>query len=438
MWRRACETIQHTDCEEIKRAPMPDNADRICNIANRCVCTRTEFGMKISTAHQNFLDAVARQYPRGKCRQHLRNANAVALFIEESDPPTPWTFTFFHLSDVNESIAGEGWVINCVEFEVISTDIDVKEMVLAARASPENENDDMIRIRAMLPLRNYVYTSWDVAERFATIPKIVLQWCEIVDLGEVVAELLPSTFNIKLMNTNAPVSLQETTTSGNTGGQALIKAAPIEDGGAQEPRFDDEPREAREAYAEESSSDSSSDTSNSSTTSKSSSSSSGSSSSSRPRAKARVGPAAKPKAAPAPAAVAGAGYQRPWGRLNNPTVTVVLDGLGILDYEDGKICVLCTQHDPVGGQQCMRFRTIKRGGAKNLVAGAFTEWLRVGRNFPNRNQRKDHMDIALKNLAFDRRDDARRYLMSQPNGPELIAEESGVPADESREPPSCY
>ena len=66
-------------------------------------------------------------------------------------------------------------MINCVEFEVISTDSDVKEMVLAARASPEHENDDIIRIRAMLPLRNYVYTSWDVAERFASIPKILLQ-----------------------------------------------------------------------------------------------------------------------------------------------------------------------------------------------------------------------------------------------------------------------
>ena len=75
---------------------------------------------------------------------------------------------------------------------------------------------------------------------------------------------------------------------------------------------------------------------------------------------------------------------------------------------------------------------------KGFCGRAFTEWLRVGREYPNRNQRKDHMDIALKNLAFDRRDDARRYLMSQPNGPELIAEESGVPADESREPPSCY
>ena len=60
MWRRACQTIQHTECEEIKRAPMPDNADRICNIANRCVCTRTEFGKKISMAHESFLDAVAR------------------------------------------------------------------------------------------------------------------------------------------------------------------------------------------------------------------------------------------------------------------------------------------------------------------------------------------------------------------------------------------
>ena len=197
----------------------------------------------------------------------------------------------------------------------------------------------MIRIQAMLPLRNHVYTSWDVAERFASVSTIVLQWCEVVDLGGVVVELLPGTFNVKLMNTNAPVSLQGATTSGNSGGPALIEAAPIEDGGAQEPRFDDEPREAREAYDEESSSDSSSEKSNKSTTSTKSSSSSGSSSSSRPRAKARVGPAAKPKAAPAPAAVAGAGSQRPWGRLTNPTVTVVLDGLGIIDYEEAKMCV---------------------------------------------------------------------------------------------------
>ena len=86
----------------------------------------------------------------------------------------------------------------------------------------------------------------------------------------------------------------------------------------------------------------------------------------------------------------------------------------------------------------MRFRTLKRGSAKNLVAGAFTEWLRVGQEYPNRNQRKDHMDIVLKNLAFDRRDDARTYLMSQPNGPDVIEKESGVPAGESREPRSCY
>ena len=114
----------------------------------------------------------------------------MALFIEESDPPTPWSFTFLHLSDVSESIAGEGWVINCVELEVISVDSDVKEMVLAARASPENETDDVIRIRAMLPLRDHVYTSWDVAERVASISTIVLQWCEVVDLGGVVVELL--------------------------------------------------------------------------------------------------------------------------------------------------------------------------------------------------------------------------------------------------------
>ena len=69
---------------------------------------------------------------------------------------------------------------------------------------------------------------------------------------------------------------------------------------------------------------------------------------------------------------------------------------------------------------------------------AFTEWLRLGQEYPNRNQRKDHMDIVLKNLAFDRRDDARTYLMSQPNGPDLIEAESGVPAGESREPRSCY
>ena len=87
-------------------------------------------------------------------------------------------------------------------------------------------------------------------------------------MGGVVVDLLPRTFSNKLMNTNAPVSLQGATTSGNSGGPALIEAAPIEDGGAQEPRFDDEPREAREAYDEESSSDSSSEKSNKSTTSK--------------------------------------------------------------------------------------------------------------------------------------------------------------------------
>ena len=86
----------------------------------------------------------------------------------------------------------------------------------------------------------------------------------------------------------------------------------------------------------------------------------------------------------------------------------------------------------------MRFRTLKRGSAKNLVAGACTEWFRVGQAYPIRNQREDHMDIVLKDLAFDRREDARTYLLSQPNGPELISEESGVPAGESREPRSCY
>ena len=130
MWRRLTETIQHTECEEIKRAPMPDNASRICHIANRCVCTLTEFGTKISVVHQSFLDAVARQFPRGKHRQSLKSGNAVALFIEEIDPPTPWTFTFIHLSDVNESIAGEGWVINCVEFEAISNNSEVKKLSL--------------------------------------------------------------------------------------------------------------------------------------------------------------------------------------------------------------------------------------------------------------------------------------------------------------------
>ena len=68
-------------------------------------------------------------------------------------------------------------MVNCVEFEVISTDIDVKEMVLAARASPENENDDMIRIRAMLPLRNHVYTSWDVTSWDVVLHRFQRLYC---------------------------------------------------------------------------------------------------------------------------------------------------------------------------------------------------------------------------------------------------------------------
>ena len=351
---------------------MPDNASRICHIANRCVCTRTEFGTKISMVHESFLDAVARQFPRGKHRQSLKSGNAVALFIEEIDPPTPWTFTFIHLSDVNESIAGEGWVINCVEFEAISNNSEVKKMVLAARsvdeqACPETDSDSVnaIDIQAMLPLRNHVYTSWDLAERLASRSAMVLQWCEVLDMGGIVGEFLPRTFSISLMKANAPVPVQESTSSGNTGGPALIEAAPIEDGGAQEPRFDDEAREALEAGPPDSessrrgSSDSSDESSSGST-----SSSSGNSNLNRPIAKARAGPAAEPKAVPAPAPVAGAGVQRPWGRLTNPTVSVVFDGWGILDYQDGQMCVLCTQHDSVNGQPCMRFRTLQRGTKK--------------------------------------------------------------------------
>ena len=158
----------------------------------------------------------------------------------------------------------------------------------------------------------------------------------------------------------------------------------------------------------------------------------------RPRAKARVGPAAEPKAVPAPAPVAGAAVQRPWGRLRNPTVSVVFDDWGILDYQDGQMCVLCTQHDPVNGDPCMRVRRIKRGKRKNRVSGGFTEWLRRGLAFPERTQRAQHMAIELKDLPWHPRDDARTLLMSKPNGREFVRMEGDVPAGESREPPGIY
>ena len=72
------------------------------------------------------------------------------------------------------------------------------------------------------------------------------------------------------------------------------------------------------------------------------------------------------------------------------------------------------------------------------MAGGFTEWLRVGQDFPDRSARAEHMAIELRHLAFDRRDDARTLLLSKPNGPEFVRMEGDVPPGESAEPPSIY
>jgi len=85
----------------------------------------------------------------------------------------------------------------------------------------------------------------------------------------------------------------------------------------------------------------------------------------------------------------------------------------------------------------MRFRTLKRGKRINRVFGGFTERLRRGLDLPDRTQREEHMAIELKNLQFDRRDDARTFLLSQPNGPEFVRMEGDVPACWS-EPPTIY
>ena len=84
-------------------------------------------------------------------------------------------------------------MINLVEFEAASLESEtlVKEMVTAARAPagepvPElrAEDETLISIMVMLPLPNHVYTSWDLAQRVALSSPMVLQWCEVVDDGE--------------------------------------------------------------------------------------------------------------------------------------------------------------------------------------------------------------------------------------------------------------
>ena len=86
----------------------------------------------------------------------------------------------------------------------------------------------------------------------------------------------------------------------------------------------------------------------------------------------------------------------------------------------------------------MRFRTLKRGSKTKRVSGGCTEWLCIGQDFPDSTQREEHMAIDLKNLQFDRRDDARTFLLSQPNGPEFVRMEGDVPPGESAEPPIIY
>jgi len=354
------------------------------------------------------------------------------LFVEEREPATPWAF--MHLSDVKEAMAGEGWVINLVEFEAASLESEtlVKEMVTAARAPagepvPElrAEDETLISIKAMLPLRNHVYTSWDLAQRIALSSPMVLQWCEVVDDGKLLGELCPHTFKIRFAN--APVFALW----GSINWRALEEPAPIEAApGAPAPPqpahppppiYDDE---APIVEDDESSSKSGSGDSNSDD------SSSGSNGSSSPPAVAppagqQEAPAAGAAAKAAPAPASGAGVQRPWGPLRNPTVTVNLGAdLGFLDFEDGKMCAVCTQHDAnYLGKPCMRVRQVQRGNKRMRPAGPLTEWVRAGQQFPDRGARAEHMNKELRDLELDRCADARTFLETLPNGTDFTAKE---------------
>ena len=431
LWRRINTTIQHFACPEIKFAPMPPESTRTCHIANRCLCT--DFGKKISKVHASLLDAVAHQFPRGpRGRAPVRSGNAVALFVEEREPATPWAF--MHLSDVKEAMAGEGWVINLVEFEAASLESEtlVKEMVTAARAPagepvPElrAEDETLISIKAMLPLRNHVYTSWDLAQRIALSSPMVLQWCEVVDDGKLLGELCPHTFKIRFAN--APVFALW----GSINWRAPEEPAPIEaEPGDPAPRqplhppqpiYDDEDTivDDDDSSSKSGSGDSSGD--DSSRSGSNGSSSGGSAPPVHPPAAAAAGAAAKAAPAPAP----GAGVQRPWGELKNPTVTVNLGAdLGFLDYEDGKMCAVCTQHDAnYLGKPCMRVRQVQRGNKRMRPAGPLTEWVRAGQQFPDRGARAEHMNKELRDLELDRCADARNFLETRPNGTDFTAKE---------------
>ena len=205
----------------------------------------------------------------------------MALFVEDREPATPWAF--IHLSDVKEAIAGEGWVINCIEFAAASAEDEtlVKEMVSAARPlagpGPElrGEEEAVISINAMFPLRNRAYTSWDLAERIASSSPKVLQWCEVVDIDKPLEDLVPRRLSIRFVN--APVYALWGSTSWSPPKPPIGDApeqGPGMDGGVpappQQPKYDDE----NSSTAEESDSSSSSSSSSSDDSSSSSSSSS--------------------------------------------------------------------------------------------------------------------------------------------------------------------
>ena len=197
-------------------------------------------------------------------------------------------------------------MINCIEFAAASAEDEtlVKEMVSAARpsAGPEpelrGEEEAVISIKAMFPLRNLAYAPWDLVERIASSSPKVLQWCEVVDIGKPLEDLLPRRFSIRFVN--APVYALWGSTSWSPPKPPIGDApeqGPGMDGGVpappQQPKYADE----ESSTAEESDSSSSSSSSDDSS---SSSSSSAPPVRSKRRAVPAGGAAAKDAAAPRP------------------------------------------------------------------------------------------------------------------------------------------